>query len=47
VKNSAASAGASETAYPTIDSNQLALVAQAVSPADVDFSQLLSLPKNI
>jgi hypothetical protein len=30
-------AGAGETACPTIDSKQLALVAQAVSPGDFDF----------
>jgi hypothetical protein len=30
-------AGAGETACPTIDSTQPALVAQAVSPADFDF----------
>jgi hypothetical protein len=35
-------AGPGETACPTIDSKQLALVAQALSPADFDFSRLLS-----
>jgi hypothetical protein len=36
-KNRPQAAGAGKTACPTVDSKQLALVAQAVSPADFDF----------